>query len=428
MILSWQDRSSNEAAFQIERSQDALLFVPIATVGANITTYVDRSLDSATVYFYRVRAINAVGQSAVSNLAMDQTHPQSQFIRAGESMTFHAGLEGAPPVGYQWRFMDDVLPGATNETLTLPAADLTDAGEYSVLVTDGNGSARLSNRAVLVVVSPPRIVSQPDDYTRGVGMSVDFAVGIEGTAPFTYHWRMNGAPIGPSAPVLTLSHLRLPDQGGYDVLVENAFGCVTSRVATLRVYVLPGVVAPVPDISAEVLRLVRFTNVAIDPTSRPLICVMRSVPARQPMLTSTRSPVCFVDAESLAGAWNKRHYGKRLRHRQHLPERFHQLYGTRKPLRRIDARLAHHAREYKWCRANEPLFQFATHQRSGDAQFLGRLLQRRLSNNPACNPDRTFQRLDPNTAALHLPPRRGTLVGLNPLGVLRLTARALTIR
>jgi hypothetical protein len=268
MILSWQDRSSDEAAFQIERSQDAMLFVPVATVAANVTTYLDHGLDSASYYFYRVRAVNSAGESGPSNFAADQTHPQSQLVRAGDSVSFHAGVEGAPAVKYQWQFMGSNLNGQTNETLTLVAVDAADQGEYAVVVTDNNGS-QTSNPATLVVVSPPSIVSQPQDVIRGTGMSVQFAVGVAGTPPFTYHWRHNGAAVGISAPTLDLSNLQLTDQGGYDVVVENAFGSVTSQAAQLRVYALP-VLQSVPDVFAEVLGQIIITNVAIDQNVPPL--------------------------------------------------------------------------------------------------------------------------------------------------------------
>src|SRR5262249_7120306 len=78
MVLTWLDRSTNEAAFQVERSENGAAFVPIATVAANLTSFVDEGLDSATHYFYRVRSLNALGLSAPSNLAGNQTHPQNQ--------------------------------------------------------------------------------------------------------------------------------------------------------------------------------------------------------------------------------------------------------------------------------------------------------------------------------------------------------------
>jgi hypothetical protein len=71
--LTWNDNSSNEANFLIERKgpYDAA-FVQIASVGANVTTYTDSSFPGYSIYYfhaYRVRASNSAGPSAYSNEA-----------------------------------------------------------------------------------------------------------------------------------------------------------------------------------------------------------------------------------------------------------------------------------------------------------------------------------------------------------------------
>jgi fibronectin type 3 domain-containing protein len=67
--LTWQDNSSDETGFKIERSTDGVNFSQIALVGQNVTTYADSGLASNTQYFYRVRATNAIGDSPYSNVA-----------------------------------------------------------------------------------------------------------------------------------------------------------------------------------------------------------------------------------------------------------------------------------------------------------------------------------------------------------------------
>ncbi|HKY29779.1 MAG TPA: hypothetical protein VJM12_17700 [Pyrinomonadaceae bacterium] len=69
ITLTWKDNSDNEESFHIERS--TLVdsgFEQIATVGANVTTYVDQAQRKVT-YFYRIRAGNSSGKSAYSNVA-----------------------------------------------------------------------------------------------------------------------------------------------------------------------------------------------------------------------------------------------------------------------------------------------------------------------------------------------------------------------
>ena len=68
--LTWKDNSPNEDGFIIERSADNnKIFVEIARVGGNVINYIDKSIDTGRVYYYRVCAYNANGNSAYSNEA-----------------------------------------------------------------------------------------------------------------------------------------------------------------------------------------------------------------------------------------------------------------------------------------------------------------------------------------------------------------------
>lgn len=73
--LAWSDNSGNEDGFKIERctGNNCNNFVQIAQVGPNVTTYPNTGLSPNTRYRYRVRAFNAVGNSAYSNIAQAKT-------------------------------------------------------------------------------------------------------------------------------------------------------------------------------------------------------------------------------------------------------------------------------------------------------------------------------------------------------------------
>jgi hypothetical protein len=60
----WTDNSSNELGFKIERKTGSTgVYAQIATVGANVTSFSNTGLAASTLYFYRVRATNSVGDS-----------------------------------------------------------------------------------------------------------------------------------------------------------------------------------------------------------------------------------------------------------------------------------------------------------------------------------------------------------------------------
>jgi Divergent InlB B-repeat domain len=65
-VLSWQDNSTNEDGFKIERAINTN-YVEIASVGPSIKTYTDSGLVGGTTYCYRIRAFNASGVSSPSN-------------------------------------------------------------------------------------------------------------------------------------------------------------------------------------------------------------------------------------------------------------------------------------------------------------------------------------------------------------------------
>jgi len=74
IALSWQDKSTNEDSFRIERKLGAAgAFVQVAAVAKNVTGYTDGGLNPVTQYFYRVRAANLGGHSAYSNEATATT-------------------------------------------------------------------------------------------------------------------------------------------------------------------------------------------------------------------------------------------------------------------------------------------------------------------------------------------------------------------
>jgi hypothetical protein len=235
MILRWRDRSTNEVGFVVERSIDGAAFSAVGEVGPNGTLFVDRNLDSATAYYYRIRSFNAAGYSTPSNLDGDSTHPQSDLVLGGVTVIFHGGSEGIPPLRYQWRFMGTAIFGETNETLIIPSAQLTDEGAYTVVVTDGSGRT-VSNPAWLFVLAQPLIVEQPASLTNNVGSTAILRVVAEGAWPLRYEWRRNGLPIpGSDTPEWVMAAVALSDAGNYDVVVANDLGAVTSQVARLVV-------------------------------------------------------------------------------------------------------------------------------------------------------------------------------------------------
>ena len=73
--LSWTDNASNESGFGIERCKNpnCTNFAQITQVAAGVSTFADTTVAKNTAYRYRVRAFNAAGNSAYSNIASAKT-------------------------------------------------------------------------------------------------------------------------------------------------------------------------------------------------------------------------------------------------------------------------------------------------------------------------------------------------------------------
>ncbi len=71
--LTWTDTSTNETGFKIERSTNNITFAQIGTVTTNVTSYSDSTCSESTTYYYKVRAYNAGGDSAYTNVAFATT-------------------------------------------------------------------------------------------------------------------------------------------------------------------------------------------------------------------------------------------------------------------------------------------------------------------------------------------------------------------
>ena len=167
--------------------------------------------------------------------------PASRTNSPGTTATFTVTTSGTEPLSYQWLQNQAPLAnggrisGATANTLVISNLQPADAGNYTVVVTNAVGAVT-SAVAVLTVVVPPTITTQPLSQTAPQGTSVTFTVAATGTAPFSYQWQLNNVSIsGATASSCTRANVQLTDAGSYSVVVSNLAGSATSANAILTV-------------------------------------------------------------------------------------------------------------------------------------------------------------------------------------------------
>ncbi|MCX8092450.1 MAG: immunoglobulin domain-containing protein, partial [Verrucomicrobiae bacterium] len=172
--------------------------------------------------------------------------PQSQTVSPGATVTFSVTASGSAPLSYQWRFNGAPIAAATNSSLTLNNVQSSDAGLYSVVVSNAFGTALSSNATLTVSLSnaPPSITAHPLSQTVAQGANATFSVTAVGTTPLHYQWRFNGVDLpGATANSFTRTSAQPAHEGQYSVLVSNAFGVALSSNATLTVIVPPTITA-----------------------------------------------------------------------------------------------------------------------------------------------------------------------------------------
>lgn|GEM_PF-639984 len=114
-------------------------------------------------------------------------------------------------------------------TVVVRAAQAGNATYDAASAVDRSFAVTLANAA-------PVITAQPAPQVAQTGGTVGFSVVATGTPAPTYQWRKDGGAIsGATGPALALANLTAADAGGYDVVVTNSVGSVTSSLARLTV-------------------------------------------------------------------------------------------------------------------------------------------------------------------------------------------------
>jgi plastocyanin len=99
-----------------------------------------------------VHPVQMQGQVQVQPVAPTiVTQPQGQSVLAGSNAVFTVAATGTPPLSYQWVFQGTNIPGATDTAIAILNVKDTNAGTYSVNVSNSIGVTPSTN-AVLTVI------------------------------------------------------------------------------------------------------------------------------------------------------------------------------------------------------------------------------------------------------------------------------------
>jgi hypothetical protein len=250
--------ASQSASIQLAASNSPLSYnvtgLPTGLTVNAATGLITGSTATAGVYTLTVSANNATGTGPSASIALTVSSPgggggvsvapsitaapASLSVTVGGAASFTVAVAGTAPFTYQWLKNGTAISGATGSSFTLSAVQATDAGSYSVAVTNGVGTTTSASATltVLAIVTPVAITTQPSTQSVVVGGTTTLTVAATGSGTLTYQWLRNGTAIaGATGASLTLTNLARGGSASYSVIVTGSGGSVTSNAAALTV-------------------------------------------------------------------------------------------------------------------------------------------------------------------------------------------------
>jgi hypothetical protein len=166
------------------------------------------------------------------------TQPTSQHICTGSGLLLSVTANYAST--YQWNLNGTPITGATNASYTVTTAASANAGNYTVTVTNGLGSATSS---VAIIAVGSSITSNPSNLSLSPTQTGLFSISAQGVGSLAYQWYQipsggsTGVPLvnGSSSNYLTPPVDLTYDGSQYYATVTDSCGTLTSTDATLSV-------------------------------------------------------------------------------------------------------------------------------------------------------------------------------------------------
>jgi hypothetical protein len=131
------------------------------------------SIYNRTLAPAEIQAIYNAGSAGKCPVPFITAQPRGQVGYWGKTVTFTVTTAGTPPLSYQWLKNGTPIEGATGSSLVLTNLQLSDAGNYSVVVSNAYGSITSSN--AYLTMNP-----------AGVSLALYSGITIDGVVGLTY--------------------------------------------------------------------------------------------------------------------------------------------------------------------------------------------------------------------------------------------------
>ena len=209
-------------------------------------TFTSRLLEMAiiglAVMLFCSSAANAQTNDAVSREVSvfnfgEASAPVEAISREVSLFNFGSPSAAVEAVSRELSVFNFGAPSATIEAVSREVS-VFNFGEPSVAIEAISREVSVLNN----VSNAPVITTQPQDSITLIGTTAQFSVAAVGDGPLSYQWRMSGTNLfnsgqisGASTNALAIGSVQAANAGAYDVVIANAYGSVTSTVASLTV-------------------------------------------------------------------------------------------------------------------------------------------------------------------------------------------------
>jgi hypothetical protein len=136
---------------------------------------------------------------------------------------------------YQWRRAGTNIPGATADTLIIPALDASALGRYDVVITGTCAPNITSAQANVAFGTPTVITQQPTAVTVDLDKPFTLTVAATGST-LSFQWKKDGSDIpGATSSTYTVAKSAKTDNGLYVCDVTGGCGTVSSTPVSVVV-------------------------------------------------------------------------------------------------------------------------------------------------------------------------------------------------